>query len=202
MRNRIKRNRKYAYNFNITAELKIYDEVGYEGSPYHNYCDWRNHVFEKYGGGRYTETMLQNFLHYLKREKNFATDKKEIWNGCSVPMITVIIAIIYTFAFSVVNVINTYNNSINTLTTEEFLDYTGYNAEMIYNALYQNLCSGINFYSFSTILMILIVLFFLCFSPAVIRRNNLKNEFFADYIEIIQEIIETQQTSDEKTTLD
>lgn len=48
------------------------------------------------------------------------------------PLLTVFITIVYTFVFSVVNVMNTYNNSINTLIDEEFLEYTGYNPKMIY----------------------------------------------------------------------
>ena len=115
------------------------------------------------------------------------------------PLLTVFITIVYTFVFSVVNVINTYNNSINTLVDDEFLEYTGYNAKMIYSALEQNLYSGMWFYVWGTVMMILVVLMFLYCAFYKIRSNNLKDEFYSDYIMIIQEIIEEQQTVNEET---
>lgn len=115
------------------------------------------------------------------------------------PLLTVFITIVYTFVFSVVNVINTYNNSINTLIDEEFLEYTEYNPKLIYQALEQNLHSGMWFYIWGTFLMGLIVLMFLFFASDRIRSNNLKNEFYSDYITIVQEIIEEQKSGKAET---
>lgn len=95
--------------------------------------------------------------------------------------------------------INTYNNSINTLIDEEFLEYTGYNAKMIYETLEQNLYSGMWFYAWGAVIMLLSVLMFLCIVSVKIRSNNLKNEFYSDYIIIIQEIVEEQKMVKEET---
>ena len=115
------------------------------------------------------------------------------------PLLTVFITIAYTFVFSVVNVINTYNNSINTLTDDEFLEYTGYSAKMIYETLEQNLYSGMWFYFWGAVIVIVAVLLLLYFASDKIRSNNLRKEFYSDYIMIIQEIIEEQKTVDEET---
>ncbi len=45
----------------------------------------------------------------------------------------------------------------------------------------------------------LIVLMFLFFTSFRIRSNNLKNEFYSDYITIIQEMIEEQKSGNAKT---
>ena len=190
----MKRVKEYAYGFDINEELTIYSRIGEEKSPYQNYCEWNGYVCEKYGGGKCAESTLKNFVHYLKREKNLIMSRKEMWNGCTMPLLTVFITIVYTFVFSVVNVINTYNNSINTLIDEEFLEYTGYNPKLIYQALEQNLHSGMWFYIWGAFLMGLIVLMFLYFAFVRIRSNNLKNEFYSDYITIVQEIIEEQKS--------
>jgi len=87
-----------------------------------------------------------------------------------------------------------YNNSINMLIDEEFLEYTGYNPKMIYQALEQNLHSGMCFYIWGAFLMGVVVLMFLFFASVRIRSNNLKNEFYSDYITIVQEIIEEQKS--------
>lgn len=199
MRPGIKKSKEYAYGFNKNEELKIYSEIGEKKSPYQNYCEWRNYVCKKYARDKYTEYTLKNFVHYLKREKNIIKSRKEMWSGCTMPLLTVFITIVYTFVFSVVNVINTYNNSINTLVDDEFLEYTGYNAKMIYRALEQNLYSGMWFYVCGAVIMILAVLMFLCIASDKIRSNNLKNEFYSDYIMIIQEIVEGQKTMNAET---
>ena len=129
----------------------------------------------------------------MKREKEIITSRKEIWNGCTIPLLAVFMTIIYTFVFSVVSVINTYNNSINTLIDEEFLEYTGYSAKMIYESLEQNLYSGMLFYFWGAVIMIVAVLLFLYFASDKIRSSNLKNEFYTDYIIIIQEILKEQK---------
>ncbi len=147
----------------------------------------------------YAESTLKNFVHYLKREKNLIMSRKEMWNGCTMPLLTVFITIVYTFVFSVVNVINTYNNSINMLIDEEFLEYTGYNPKLIYEALEQNLHSGMWFYIWGAFLVGLIVLMFLFFASVRIRSNNLKNEFYSDFITIVQEIIEEQKSGNAET---
>ncbi len=168
----MKRIKEYAYGFNIDEELAVYSEIGEKKSPYQNYCEWQNYVCEKYGSGKYLESMLKNFVHYLKRKKNIVVSRKEMWSGCIMPLLTVFITIVYTFVFSVVNVINIYNNSINTLVDEEFLEYTEYNAKMIYQALEQNLYSGMWIYVWGAVLMSLTVLVFLCFASDRIRNNN------------------------------
>lgn len=193
MRFGIKKSKGYAYEFNADEELTIYSKIGEKKSPYQNYCEWHNYVCEKYGRNKYTESTLKNFVHYLKREKNIITSRKEIWSGCAVPLLAVFMTIIYTFVFSVVSVINTYNNSINTLIDEEFLEYTGYSAEMIYETLEQNLYSGMQFYFWGAVIMIVAVLLLLYFASDKIRSNNLKGEFYTDYIMIIQEIVEEQK---------
>ena len=195
----MKRIKEYAYGFNTDEELIIYSEIGEEKSVYQNYCEWRAYVCEKYGGGKYAEPTLKNFVHFLKREKNLIMSRKEMWSGCTMPLLTVFITIVYTFVFSVVNVINTYNNSINTLIDEEFLEYTGYNPKMIYQALEQNLHSGMCFYIWGAFLMGVVVLMFLFFASVRIRSNNLKNEFYSDYITIVQEIIEEQKSGKVET---
>ena len=195
----MKRVKEYAYGFNTDEELIIYSEIGEEKSVCQNYCELRGYVCERYGGGKYAEHTLKNFVHYLKREKNLIISRKEMWSGCTMPLLTVFITIVYTFVFSVVNVINTYNNSINTLIDEEFLEYTGYNPKLIYQALEQNLYSGMWFYIWGAFLMGLIVLMFLFFASDRIRSNNLKNEFYSDYITIVQEIIEEQKSEKAET---
>ena len=45
----------------------------------------------------------------------------------------------------------------------------------------------------------LIVLMFLFFASDRIRSNNLKNEFYSDYITIVQEIIEEQKSGKAET---
>ena len=190
----MKRVKEYAYAFNTDEELIIYSKIGEEKSAYQNYCEWRGYICEKYGGGKYAESTLKNFVHYLKREKNLIMSRKEMWSGCTMPLLTVFITIVYTFVFSVVNVINTYNNSINTLIDEEFLEYTGYNPKLIYQALEQNLYSGMWFYIWGAFLMGVVVLMFLFFASVRIRSNNLKNGFYSDYIMIVQEIIEEQKS--------
>lgn len=193
-----KENNEYAYEFNNKEELKIYSGVGGKKALYQNYHEWHSYVCEKYGAGKYTKTSLKNFVHYLKREKNIIKSRKEMWSGCTMPLLTVLITIVYTFVFSVGNVINTYNNSINTLIDDEFLEYTGYNLEMIYITLEQNLYSGMRFYAFGTVIMILVILRFLLYASDVIKSNNLKDEFYSDYIMIIHEIVEGQRTEDEE----
>lgn len=188
----MKKAKEYVYGFNMAEELTMYSNIGQKKSPYHNYCEWHGYVYEKYGGCKYKETTLINFLHYLKREKRRSAEKKEILGGCSIPFLTVFFSIVYTLVFSMVNVINTYNNSINTLIDEEFMQYTGYNAEMIYDALEQNLFSGMKFYAVGAFLMVLTVIMFLRIIFEKIKSSNLKNEFYSDYIEVIQEIIEKQ----------
>lgn len=190
----MKRVKEYAYAFNTDEELIIYSKIGEEKSAYQNYCEWRGYICEKYGGGKYAESTLKNFVHYLKREKNLIMSRKEMWSGCTMPLLTVFITIVYTFVFSVVNVINTYNNSINTLIDEEFLEYTGYNPKLIYQALEQNLYSGMWFYIWGAFFMGAVVLMFLFFASDRIRSYNLKNEFYSDYITIVQEIIEEQRS--------
>lgn len=108
------------------------------------------------------------------------------------PLLTVFITIVYTFVFSVVNVINT-------LIDEEFLEYTGYNPKLIYQALEQNLHSGMWFYIWGAFLMGLLVLMFLFFASDRIRSYNLKNEFYSDYITIVQEIIEEEKSGKAET---
>ena len=195
----MKRVKEYAYGFDINEELTIYSRIGEEKSPYQNYCEWHGYICEKYGGGKYAESTLKNFVHYLKREKNLIMSRKEMWNGCTMPLLTVFITIVYTFVFSVVNVINTYNNSINMLIDEEFLEYTGYNPKLIYEALEQNLHSGMWFYIWGAFLMGAVVLMFLFFASVRIRSNNLKNEFYSDFITIVQEIIEEQKSGNAET---
>lgn len=77
----MKRVKEYAYGFDINEELTIYSRIGEEKSPYQNYCEWHGYVCEKYGGGKYAESTLKNFVHYLKREKNLIMSRKEMWNG-------------------------------------------------------------------------------------------------------------------------
>lgn len=186
----MKRVKEYAYGFDINEELTIYSRIGEEKSPYQNYCEWHGYVCKKYGGGKYAESTLKNFVHYLKREKNIVVGNKEIWSGCTIPILTVFIAIIYTLVFSVINVINTYNSAISTMVNDEFMYYSGYNAEIIYEALEENLYSGMKFYAFGAIIMSLAVLQFLYTVSFKIRDNNLKKELYSDYITIVQEIIE------------
>lgn len=81
--------------------------------------------------------------------------------ACIVPLLTVFLSIVYTSIFSIVNVINIYNNSINTLVNDEFMEHTGYSAKMIYKALEQNLHSGMWFYAFGTVFVILFLLIIL-----------------------------------------
>lgn len=188
----MKKAKEHEYGINITEELIGYGHIGQKKSSYHNYCEWHNYVFEKYGEDKYTVPTLINFVHYLKREKNRSLEKKEIWSACSIPFLTVFFSIIFTFVFSVVNVINTYNNAINTLIDEEFMEYTGYNIKMIYDALEQNLYSGMQFYAVGAFFIILAIIFFTCIIFDKIKKNNLKIEFYSDYIVIIQEIIEIQ----------
>ena len=183
----MKRVKEYAYAFNTDEELIIYSKIGEEKSAYQNYCEWRGYICEKYGGGKYAASTLKNFVHYLKREKNLIMSRKEMWSGCTMPLLTVFITIVYTFVFSVVNVINT-------LIDEEFLEYTGYNPKLLYQALEQNLRSGMWFYIWGAFLMGVVVLMFLFFASVRIRSNNLKNEFYSDYITIVQEIIEEQKS--------
>lgn len=194
----MKKAKEYAYGFNMAEELTMYSNIGQKKSPYHNYSEWHGYVYEKYGECKYKETTLINFLHYLKREKRRSAEKKEILGGCSIPFLTVFFSIVYTLVFSTVNVINTYNNSINTLIDEEFMQYTGYDAEMIYSALEQNLFSGMKFYAVGAFLMVLTVIMFLCIIFEKIKSSNLKNEFYSDYIVIIQEIIEKQNEKNRK----
>ncbi len=193
MRFGIKKSKGYVYGFNVDEEVSIYNKIGAKISPYQNYCEWHSYVYEKYGRNKYTESTLKNFVHYLKREKEIITSRKEIWNGCTIPLLAVFMTIIYTFVFSVVSVINTYNNSINTLIDEEVLEYTGYSAKMIYESLEQNLYSGMLFYFWGAVIMIVAVLLFLYFASDKIRSSNLKNEFYTDYIIIIQEILKEQK---------
>lgn len=193
MRFGIKKSKGYVYGFNADEELAIYRKIGEKKSPYQNYCEWHSSVYEKYGRNKYTASTLKNFAHYLNREKNIITSRKEIWSGCAVPLLAVFMTIVYTFVFSVVSVINTYNNAINTLIDEEFLEYTGYSAEMIYEALEQNLYSGMLFYFWGAVIMIVAVLLLLYLASDKIRSNNLKDEFYTDYIMIIQEIVKEQE---------
>ena len=190
MKLRTKTSKEYEYRFNANEELRIYSRIGEEKSPYQNYCEWYNYVCRKYSGENYTKKSLKNFVHFLKREKNIVTSSKELWISCVIPLLAVFIAIVYTFLFSIVNVIDTYNNSINTLVDDEFLKYTGYSAELVYKALEQNLYSGMWFYLWGTVITVLISLMFLCFVSYKIRNINLKNEFYSDYMQIIQELIE------------
>lgn len=191
----MKKTSTYLYEFNIDKELAIYSEIGRNDSSYHNYFEWHAYVCKKYGDGKYTDCTLKNFVHYLKREKNVTIGSKEIWSGCTVPLLIVFITIAYTLVFSVINVINTYNNAINTLIDDEFLQYTGYNAQLIYQSLEQNLYSGMKFYAFGAVIMFLIVLLFINIVYVKIRNDNLKNEFYSDYIMIIQEIIDTHDST-------
>ena len=195
----MKRVKEYAYGFDINEELTIYSRIGEEKSPYQNYCEWHGYVCKKYGGGKYAESTLKNFVHYLKREKNIVVGNKEIWSGCTIPILTVFIAIIYTLVFSVINVINTYNSAISTMVNDEFMYYSGYNAEIIYEALEENLYSGMKFYAFGAIIMSLAVLQFLYTVSFKIRDNNLKKELYSDYITIVQEIIEEQKSGNAET---
>lgn len=195
----MKRVKEYAYGFDINEELTIYSRIGEEKSPYQNYCEWHGYVCKKYGGGKYAESTLKNFVHYLKREKNIVVGNKEIWSGCTIPILTVFIAIIYTLVFSVINVINTYNSAISTMVNDEFMHYSGYNAEIIYEALEENLYSGMKFYAFGAIIMSLAVLQFLYTVSFKIRDNNLKKELYSDYITIVQEIIEEQKSGKAET---
>lgn len=195
----IKKSKGYVYGFNADEELSIYSKIGEKKSTYQNYCEWHSYICEKYGGSKYSESTLKNFMHYLKREKNIIKSTKEIWSSSTIPLLTVFITIIYTFIFSLVNVINTYNNSISSLINDEFFECTGYDSEVIYNTLEQNLYSGMGFYAFGTVIMILAVLMFLSLVSDKIRSNNLKNEFYADYIVIIQEIVEEQKVGNTKT---
>ncbi len=195
----MKRVKEYAYGFDINEELTIYSRIGEEKSPYQNYCEWHGYVCKKYGGGKYAESTLKNFVHYLKREKNIVVGNKEIWSGCTIPILTVFIAIIYTLVFSVINVINTYNSVISTMVNDEFMHYSGYNAEIIYEALEENLYSGMKFYAFGAIIMSLAVLQFLYTVSFKIRDNNLKKELYSDYITIVQEIIEEQKSGKAET---
>lgn len=188
----MKKVKEFAYGFNIDKELTVYNKIGQKKSSYHNYCEWHSYVYEKYDGSKYTESTLENFLHYLIRENNRSVEKKEILGGCSIPFLAVFFSIVYTLVFSTVNVINTYNNSINTLVDEKFMQYTGYDAKMIYDALEQNLYSGMKFYGVGAVFMILIVIMFLWIIFDKIKSSNLKNELYSDYIVIIQEIIEKQ----------
>lgn len=193
MRFGIKKSKGYAYEFNADEELTIYSRIGEKKSPYQNYCDWHSYVCEKYDRNKYTESTLKNFVHYLQREKNIITSRKEIWIGCAVPLFAVFMTIVYTFVFSVVSVINTYNNSINTLIDKEFLEYTGYSAEMIYETLEQNLYSGMQFYFWGAVIMIMAVFMLLYYAFNKISSKKLKEEFYTDYIIIIQEIVEEQK---------
>ena len=195
----MKRVKEYANGFDINEELTIYSRIGEEKSPYQNYCEWHGYVCKKYGGGKYAESTLKNFVHYLKREKNIVVGNKEIWSGCTIPILTVFIAIIYTLVFSVINVINTYNSAISTMVNDEFMYYSGYNAEIIYEALEENLYSGMKFYAFGAIIMSLAVLQFLYTVSFKIRDNNLKKELYSDYITIVQEIIEEQKSGKAET---
>lgn len=185
--------KEHAYGFNINEELIIYSKIGEKESPYQNYCEWHNYVCKKYGGSKYAESTLKNFVHYLKREKNINMSRKEMWSGCTMPLLTVFITIVYTLVFSIVNLMNTYNNSVNTVENNDFFKYTGYSKEMVYRALEQNMYSGMWFYVCGAVLMVLAVLMFLSFASDKVRNNNLKIEFYSDYIMIIQEIVEEQK---------
>lgn len=184
----MKKIKEYAYDFKLDDELALYTEVGQKKSSYHNYCEWSSYVCRKYSGNTYNT--LINFLHYLEREKNRSLEKKEILSSCTIPFITLFFSIVYTLVFSVVTVINTYNNSINTLINEEFMQYTGYSIEMIYEALEQNLYSGMKFYAVGAAFMIMSASIFIFYIFETIKNYNLKNEFYLDYITIIQEIID------------
>lgn len=176
----------------MDEELEIYRRVGDKDSSCHNFCEWQSYVYEKYGENKYSVATLKNFMHYLRREKNIAIESKEVWSGCIIPLLTVFIAIMYTLIFSVVSVINSYNNAIYNTANEEFMRYEGYDAEMIYRGLEQNLYSGMKFYTVGTIIVGLAVLMILSAASSKIRNNNLKSEFYSDYIEIIQDMVRAE----------
>lgn len=85
------------------------------------------------------------------------------------------------------------------MVNDEFMYYSGYNAEIIYEALEENLYSGMKFYAFGAIIMSLAVLQFLYTVSFKIRDNNLKKELYSDYITIVQEIIEEQKSGKAET---
>lgn len=132
----------FDYNFDLETELKIYRKVGNKNG-FCNYSEWENYVLNKYGNKRYTESSLKNFLHYLKKNQRTIVSKKEGWSSTIMPMVILIITILSTSVFSIIGVINNYNDAINTFTDEEFMKYSGYSVEMIYSALEQNLYSKI-----------------------------------------------------------
>lgn len=183
------------YGFNMKKEFEIYKNIGVKGQK-HNYKDWEEYLVDKYNKETYKEKTLLNFIHYLKQEQRKVSRKKEIWKSIIMPLAVMIVTIVFTFLFSVVGVINNYNNAINTLTDDDFLKYIGYSVKRIYEALEQALYSGMAFYFWAMILMILFTCFVMVVMSSLIGEYNEKEIFYSDYIEIIEKIKEDQATID------
>ena len=177
------------YNFDKKKELKIYEQIGHKNGM-KNYGEWENYIVEKYGRNKYTTNSLKNFVHYLKREQQKNINKKENWNSIITPLIVLVITIVFTAGYSIIAVINNYNDAINCLTDKDFLEYTGYTVKMIYEALEQNLYTGMYLYVFGMIIMIISILSIILIMTSKTEIYNLKLLFYKDYIEIIEKIIE------------
>ena len=182
----------FEYNFDLETELKIYRKVGNKNG-FCNYSEWENYVLNKYGNKRYTESSLKNFLHYLKKNQRVIVSKKESWSSTIMPMVILIITILSTSVFSIIGVINNYNDAINTFTDEEFRKYSGYSVEMIYSALEQNLYSGMYFYIFAMIIVSFVIIAMIMLMTSKIGEYNLRESFYYDYIQIIKSIIENKK---------
>lgn len=181
--------RYFNYNFDFKNEFSFYTNISYKNAHFKNYLEWKSYVVQKYSNEKYSKDSLINFYHYLKQEHSQYLGKNEVFSNLVLPMFSLIISSIITMIFALVSVINNYNNSINTLTNEEFMDYTRYSVEMIYEALEQNLYSGMLFYFFGTVLLCLFVTMLICFFSVKINKNNEIKSFLEDYMIIIDELI-------------
>lgn len=177
------------YGFDEKEEWELYEAVG-KKSQFHTYSEWENYVLRKYNNEKYTNASLKNFVHYLRKKQRVVLSKKESWSTAIMPMIILIITILFTSLFSVIGVINNYNNAINTCTGEEFMKYTGYSVQMIYEALEQNLYTGMHFYIIGMIIMTLIVISIIIIMSSILEQYSLKGTFYHDYIQIIEQIVE------------
>ncbi|WP_313185918.1 hypothetical protein [Lacrimispora sp.] len=184
------------YNFNQKNEFFLYINIGKKTSIYKNYTMWHDYVYQKYSMYKSSPKNLTNFKHYLLQKKTLLTASSSIYTNSTIPLISIIISIMMTFIFSLVSVINNYNNDLFTTLDKDYMLQLGYDLDMIISSMDQTFMSSIQFHIVGTFLSLIIGICFFLIVQDKIQAIYLKTTFLSDYIDIIEKLLDETTYSD------
>lgn len=179
----------FSYYFDEDYEFNLYNNVGTKNSPYKNYSMWHEYVYQKYNLIKYPPQNLINFKHYLKQRKVNTKALSSIYSNSTIPLLTIVISILMTFIFSIINVFNSYNHDMYTAFDKEYMNQLGYDLKMIISTMEQAFTFSLQSTIIGAILVMAIGITLFLLLKKKIRMLYRKISFFKDYIDIINQIL-------------